>query len=470
MEKTIRFRLAVFLSKTLILLMRLTGRNATSLPGSVAYAICNNIPDLMTCGQNVTLVTGTNGKTTTARMIARVYWKMGYKVVSNSSGANLISGIVTSLTEHYPFSRNEGVKLRIVLEIDEAVFGRYCEKLNPKYVVVTNLFRDQLDRYGELSGTRDRIKEGLVKIPDSTVFLCADDSLTASLGKHIKGFLYTFGIDRVSMKESENFDVEDPEAANCIFCGSKYKYSRRVYGHLGEYACPGCRFERPVPDISAEYFLEKNNHYKTIFKISNEKLCKSRSLKCKAQTVLPVPGEHNVYNALACVAVCAADKIFPEDCINAFGGMKPGFGRGETFLTDGKKVCVMLTKNPAGARQALNCLSNAEDTGAVLFLLNDKTADGKDVSWIWDVDFESNSLPDRIFVSGTRCYDMALRIKYSSVEKLDIKVNENIRKAFGEALEACPPGKTLYVFPNYTSLLSLRAFLEKKYKLGGIRQ
>jgi UDP-N-acetylmuramyl tripeptide synthase len=469
--------------------MRLLGRNATTLPGKIAVKMRKKLPDFITQGQNVTLITGTNGKTTATRMLCSIYEAQGYKVVTNVSGANLISGIMTSLIEGLSFSEISSARkqknsrnkpLRLILEIDEAAFGRYSCQLNPIVIGVTNLFRDQLDRYGELSKTRELIRKGMKHSPAAKVILCADDSLCASLATGLDNEVLFFGVDPVSMHDADEYKGNITEAGNCVFCGASYKYLHRSFGHLGDYSCPDCNFARPHTDLTATYTHYKNNFFNTKIRDDDKNdhiiptdlivggTQEKKPMVNSIDLIIPIPGEHNIYNALCATALATANGISLAKCKDGLLSAKAGFGRMERFVVEGREICIVLVKNPVGLDRALSFLDFADDIGPVLFLLNDNIADGTDVSWIWDVDFESRDLPERCYVSGGRCYDMALRLKYAGVSKESITVSEDYIAMFKEALMNCKENECFYLLPNYTSLLELRAYLEKAYDLKAI--
>ncbi|MHB1452894.1 MAG: MurT ligase domain-containing protein [Saccharofermentanales bacterium] len=460
--------------------MRLLGRNATTLPGKTAFLLAGGLPEYLTAGQNITMITGTNGKTTTARMVCSIYEKSGYSVISNVSGANLISGIMTTLIEKLSLKdisaarrrtksgdlHGEGSSVRIVLETDEGAFGRYAGKLNPAVIAVTNLFRDQLDRYGELTMTRGLIRKGIDSSRDAYVVLCADDSLSASMFPDGRGKLLYCGISDRSMNQSLKNSGTITEAGNCVFCGAAYEYRFRSYGHLGDYHCPDCGFSRPSPELTGEYSHLGNNLFRleVTFRTPDRYDLTGDALNIR----LPIPGEHNVYNAMTAAGIAIVNKISLSNIREGIEESKAGFGRMEKFEVGGRDVCIVLVKNPVGLERALSFLENASDAGSVQFLLNDNIADGTDVSWIWDVDFESRKFDATCFVSGTRCYDMALRLKYSGISADRIIVDPDCASGFETALSHCRQGRCLYIFPNYTSLLSLRAYLERRYRLTSI--
>jgi len=476
----------------MIFLMRRLGRNATTLPGKIALRLDKTLPFYLTDHQNVTLVTGTNGKTTTTKMLCSIYQSLGFRVITNVSGANLISGVVTALIEGLSLSdlsnsgknrisadntekkSNTGKPVRIVLEIDEGAFGRYAAPLHPGVIAVTNLFRDQLDRYGELSKTRELILKGIREAKQARVLLCADDSLCASLARDLssssaekdcKNRVVFCGMEKESMLENTSNRSAATEAGNCAFCGATYRYSHRSFGHLGYYLCPDCGFSRPAADFHGEYKMLRNNQYQASFWWSAPDVSNGRPSSDKLEVAVPIPGEHNVYNAMTAIACACMNGVALMETRQGILQTKAGFGRMERFHIKDREVCIVLIKNPVGLERALDFLTNATDAGNILILLNDGIADGTDVSWIWDVDFESKEFSRQIFVSGSRGYDMALRLQYSGVKKEDIMVSYDFIALFEKALSECKEGECLYILPNYTSLLELRSYLAGKYHL-----
>jgi lipid II isoglutaminyl synthase (glutamine-hydrolysing) len=470
------------IGKVIIFFLRIFGRNATTLPGKIAFMLCHRLPEHLTRNTDVTLITGTNGKTTTTRLLCAIYRGNGHPVISNGSGANLISGITTALIEETPISRllcsgrvikkkdldsdpantGAGSKVKIVLEIDEGAFGRYAGSLNANVIAVTNLFRDQLDRYGELSRTREMIRKGFLDSPKSRIVLCADDSLSASLTAGLSNRVLFNGICSEQLRREGIAREISTEAGHCVFCGNPYEYKGRSFGHLGDYTCPSCGFTRPLPDLFCAYEHTGNNYYRM-------SVCLKLSPEEDISISLPIPGEHNVYNALTAIGAAVADGIEPALCKNGIESTQAGFGRMEKIRIGDQEICIILVKNPVGLDRALSFLEQAEDAGPVMFLLNDRIADGTDVSWIWDVDFENRPMQHRYFISGVRCYDMALRLQYAGVPKERIeKISGQFVDVFEQALSGCTAGECFYLLPNYTSLLTLRAYLEKKYRLKGI--
>ncbi len=461
--------------------LRLCRRGATTLPGRVAIRICPQIISVLSQGKCILAITGTNGKTTTTHMITAILRARGYAVITNVSGANLATGIASTLVagihkEKKAIKANQ--KVVYVLETDEAAFAKVCGALRPKVCVVTNLFRDQLDRYGELVHTQNFLAKGLDSC-DAKILLNADDSLVASLSNQREKRSVFFGMQTGSMYGNSvtNADISGvgettTDASYCSFCQTKYEYHAKVFGHLGDFFCPKCGYKRPALDFSVYYNLPDSPGEKGI---SDEGFPITLMHGDRAATVeLPIPGLHNFYNTMAAVAACT---VFGEqmqeealdfaDCAKAVCEVKPAFGRMEKIKVGNKYICLLLVKNPVGLERALSFVSSASDTGAMFLLLNSNDADGKDVSWIWDVDFETKTYPREIFVSGERYGDMFLRLIYADIDKerLHPKPMCDCAMQIDEALAVCAEGKCLYILPNYTAMLALREILVKRYKL-----
>lgn len=449
-----RFRatLAVFTGKFCMRILRVFGRGATALPGKVALWLWPRLLIDLTAERSVFLVTGTNGKTTTVRVLVTILQEQGRIVITNPSGANLDTGLTSILIANKQKLVAENENLALVFEIDEAFFGKLAADLRPEICVVTNFFRDQLDRFGELQHIRDLIAGGLRQAGAKTI-LCADDSLCASLGREPGIDSLYFGLGKSAMRAAladSNF-----ESAFCVICGEKYNYGARAYGHLGDFHCPGCGFTRPEPDLE---FLPLRPDEKSL----------PLQLSWHAEQgkiVLPIPGIHNGYNAAgALLAALAAGLPFAAS-VAALGQVKAAFGRMERFTAEDREVCLILVKNPAGMDRALEFVSLAGDVGGVMFLLNANDPDGRDISWIWDAHFEQYLPGGRIAVSGERCHDMALRLFYAGKKPEELISDLDNLQLYDLMLAACPPGRCLYVLPNYTAMLDLRAALSRRYRL-----
>jgi UDP-N-acetylmuramyl tripeptide synthase len=443
-------RLAANLSK------RLGGGGATALPGLVGLKLD---PGLVRKGSDrlagTIVVTGTNGKTTTSRFIGAILKEAGIPFIHNQSGSNLLRGIASTIaTAPELTDRHWGL-----FEVDEATMPAACQELRPDVVVVTNLFRDQLDRYGELKRTAELLAGGLAHVPsESTVVLNADDPLVASLGHGLKPRTLYYGIEDVRAGHAEL-----PHAADAVTDPATSKllrYDRVFVGHLGHYRSPGRdagRLVRPQPDVTAT-------------KISLDGIRGSRvTLGFHQETEalkLSVPGLYNVYNALAAAAAGAAAGFSPKKIIKAVTETDAAFGRLERVQVGRKEIFLGLIKNPTGANEVMNTLALEKGKKDILVAINDNFADGTDVSWLWDADFET-LLPGArgLAVAGSRAADMAVRLKYAGAPEDEIIRYDSITHALEGCLRDLPEGGTLYILPTYTAMLELRRALVKSGNL-----
>lgn len=461
-----RASLAIQTGRALTFLLRSLGRGATALPGKAALAVDPLLLKRLTAGRTVYLVTGTNGKTTTVRILCSILEALGTPVITNPSGANLDSGLTTTLLDHLPLLRQKTTgenDVAIVFEIDEAFFAKLAASLGPSICVVTNFFRDQLDRYGELAHTRDLIAKGLAD-SSARVVLCADDSLCASLSRGREDQCLFFGLDQAAMQDGPSGAVT--ESAFCTFCGTRYQYQAHAYGHLGHFTCPDCGFTRPQPDLSFAPAAPLSHETQTRPDEKSEP--QTLRFQYHGQTILAelaIPGLHNGYNASAALLAAIAGGQPFAPAAGAMGQARAAFGRMERFAVGEREVCLILVKNPVGMDRALDFVSQAKDFGAAMLLLNANDPDGRDVSWIWDVDFETHLLPGRLGLSGIRAADLALRLNYAGKIASELEVDSDTLALFDRQLALCPPGTCLYVLPNYTAMLDLRASLAKRYQL-----
>jgi UDP-N-acetylmuramyl tripeptide synthase len=459
----LRAILAILAGRFLTFVLRSLGRGATTLPGKVALTIEPQLLRLLTAGRTVYLITGTNGKTTTVRILCTILEGLGLPVITNPSGANLDSGLTTTLIDHAPLLRQKTIgegDLAIVFEIDEAFFAKLAASIQPTVCVVTNFFRDQLDRYGELAHTRDLIARGLAD-SDAKVVLCADDSLCASLARGREERCVFFGLEAQAMQPGPAGTIS--ESAYCTFCGSRYTYQAHAYGHLGQFVCPGCGFSRPDPDLA---FAPREGEDQAASGQSAESQMLQLTMGDQtAAALLAIPGLHNGYNAAAALLAAVTGGQPFDWAAGELGQARAAFGRMERFAAGDREVCLILVKNPVGMDRALEWVSQVDDYGAAMLLLNANDPDGRDVSWIWDVDFERHLLPGPLAISGIRRHDLALRLQYAGklVDALDI--DEDKMAAFDRQLAVCPPGRCLYILPNYTAMLDLRDSLAKRYSL-----
>jgi UDP-N-acetylmuramyl tripeptide synthase len=470
MNMNLKLRFTIALSKIIIRALRLAKRGGTTLPGKIALKIYPNIIKEMTKDFKIIMVTGTNGKTTTSRIIGQVLSENNIEFISNKSGANLVSGIVTTFLDSVSLKGRFKVSYAL-LEIDEAAFKIISNHIKPDILVVTNFFRDQLDRYGELYTTLNGVKTGIGKLQETKLILNADDSLCASIGKNVPNEVLYYGINsdaHTGIDESINSD-----AMFCIFCKTKYQYTSHIYGHLGQFSCPSCGYSRPDTGISCTKVVELNTSY-SLIKLNPEsspgyERTEVDTVEDGFEAKVNLPGLYNIYNALAAVSCGYLLGLPIENTIRALGNFECGFGRMETIYVGSKKIKLILVKNPTGFNQVLNYLLTEDKNMQLAFLLNDNLADGTDISWIWDVDFEKlNEIQEKIcntYTSGVRAEDMAVRLKYAGIYTDKINIIKDYRELIETGLSKTPESHSFYILPTYTAMTDIRKILKDKYKL-----
>jgi UDP-N-acetylmuramyl tripeptide synthase len=433
-------------------LSRRSGRGGgTTLPGRLLVRMAPDAIDRLAAqlDRGSIVVSSTNGKTTTAGMISGILRADGRTPVHNRAGSNMHWGVATALLEQ---SGDEGL-----FELDEAWLPRVAPRLRPRLLVLGNLFRDQLDRYGELERLADEWADLVAQLEGSCEFaLNADDPLIADLGRDTElrrrpGVTY-FGIEDQSQALPELQHAHD--AKHCRRCGAPYAYDRAFVGHLGHYTCPNCDADRPTPDIAATRIELQG--------ISGSRVHVTTPVG-DLDLNLPLPGLYNVYNALGAITAGLRSGVSLERVGQGLESMRAVFGRVETIEVAEKPVSILLIKNPAGANEVLRTLRLESTNGGidVWLALNDRIADGRDVSWIWDADFEL--LADgvrRVVCAGTRAPEMALRLKYAGWPQDSIAVIEPIERSLDQAVEAAP--ERLFALPTYTALLELRTLLTQR--------
>jgi UDP-N-acetylmuramyl tripeptide synthase len=399
-----------------------------------------------------TIVSATNGKTTTAGMIAAALRAAGRDPVHNRAGSNMTWGVATALLEQHG---DEGL-----FEVDEAWLPQVAAELDPRLVVLGNLFRDQLDRYGELEHLADEWAAAVAEHAGASEFaLNADDPLIADLGRDRElnrrpGVTY-FGIEDASQAIPEFQHAFD--AKHCRRCGAPYEYERAFVGHLGHYRCPSCGADRPAPDVAATRIELEGMRGSRI---------RVRGPDGEAELHLPLPGLYNVYNALAALSAALRLGLSLPDAARALESMRAVFGRVETVPVAGKDLSILLIKNPAGANEVLRTIlleagSHGAPTLDLWVALNDRIADGRDISWVWDADFELLAGHVRhVTCAGTRAPEMAVRLKYAGIETDVIDVDPAIPQSIDRAVDRAD-GR-LFALPTYTALLELRTLLSKR--------
>ena len=445
---------AVAAGKTARAGLQLLGRGATALPGLVALAVDPDAISRLSASlsHGVVCITGTNGKTTTARMLSDVVRLAGWQPVHNRAGSNLDRGIVAALVADATW----GGELRGdvgVFELDEASVPRILARLAPQVLVITNLFRDQLDRYFEIDALARRIGAAVAMLPEkTTLVLNADDPIVAYLGNGFRGSLLTFGVDDPSVGGTVPQAISD--ATRCPRCQSPLRYSRVILAHVGDWRCDHCGLTRPRPDVRATEVR--------LGPIESRLRLGGGVASVIDDVVVPLPGLYNAYNALAAIAAARALDVALPTAIRALASFKPAFGRLEIVEAEGRRLRLLLVKNPAGFNAAIGALLETDRRPRILGALNDRDADSRDVSWIWDADFEA--LAPRVAhatVTGLRARDLALRFKYAGVPRDRVSVVEGWVPAIRAAIEGTPVGEELVVIATYTAMLSLRDALAR---------
>lgn len=460
----LRLTFTIIITKLLVFALRILKRGGTTLPGKVARKIYPDIIKVISEGFKIIMVTGTNGKTTTTRIIGKVLDENGVKYITNKSGANLVSGVITTFIDSVDIF-GKGNASTALIEVDEAAFNVVTDYVQPDILVVTNFFRDQLDRYGELYSTLKGVKSGISKSPNVKLVLNSDDSLCASLGHSIEREIIYYGFSKGAYEGNEA--TLNSDAMFCLYCKSKYEYSHQVYGHLGGFSCPNCSYNRPESQVTCQKIDELSTSYSDIiFSISSDK---DTGEPVTYNAKINLPGLYNIYNALAAASLGYLLGFPAQSLVKAMESFECGFGRMETIVTEGKTIKVILVKNPTGFNQVLTYLLTEKQKTQIAFLINDKLADGTDISWLWDVDFEKlqqmQETVSTFYTSGIRAEDMAVRLKYAGIYSNRIRIVKDYEELLNNALETTQEGQNLYILPTYTAMLDVRNLLKKKFGL-----
>lgn len=440
MVKPLKFYLSLLLARAAYTGIKLFSKSSgTSFAGKMVLKFypefLKDCPDYVK--KDIITVTGTNGKTTTSGLISHIIETDAYSVIHNLKGANMLTGVANVFAlELAPFKRFEYA----VIESDEAYLQKLYDYINADYLVVTNLFRDQLDRYGELTTTAEFIKNAINKNPNLKLVLNADDPLVATFNR--TDYAVYYGFDNVEYDCDYEHDSHAPsEVFNCI-CGEPLKYSKRFFAQQGHYYCPKCGYKRPECDYSADV---------KVYPDFSELHVRHGSDKYQFKVYLT--GLYNAYNALAAISLaleCGFSPITIQDSLNTY---KSIFGRTETRLIKGHKTLIQLIKNPTGASEVLKTVDLNSN---IVIAINDNYADGRDISWLWDSDFEQlKDAKKLVITSGIRANDMATRLKYAGIPQHQIIVEPSIKKAIEKASASLDTDETITILPSYTALLKI---------------
>jgi lipid II isoglutaminyl synthase (glutamine-hydrolysing) len=435
----LRLGLAVAVAKSVTGVVRLLKLGAASvLPGEIASRLHPQLLPLLfqQASKGVILVVGTNGKTTTSLLLRTLLENNGYRVSHNETGANLINGLTTSLLANTSLFGKLDADYAI-LEVDENILPLVLKDCQPRYLIGLNLFRDQLDRYGEVDTIARRWQKAIQPLPkDTAIVLNADDPTFSHLGQQLPQKVVYFGLN-----EPEFYLDEIPHAVDSIYCpscGHLLKYEGVYLSHLGDFHCPSCGFRKSELSLNS------------------------------AQWPQILIGIYNKYNTLA-AGLTAREIGIPSDRIyETIKNFRAAFGRAEELNVEGKHVRILLSKNPVGMNETIRTVNQVKETGkasTTLLVLNDRIPDGTDVSWIWDVDTEKLVMNGgNLIVSGDRTYDLALRLQYSDdrADNLRLIVEEDLQQAISKALEITPADETLHIIPTYSAMLEIRKLLTGK--------
>jgi UDP-N-acetylmuramyl tripeptide synthase len=413
----------------------------TTLPGKLLWKLDPGAIDRLAARLPLgsALISATNGKTTTAAMAASILGGR-FRLAHNNSGANLVSGVASTLLS----AGNAELGL---LEVDEGALPEVARRVHPRAVCLGNLFRDQLDRYGELEHIAERWRAAVRALDGEAVLVVnADDPQVGDLARERHGAI-VFGVD--DPRQARPSLQHAADSKYCVRCGTPYEYSAAYVGHLGDYRCPACGHARPALDVAA-----RSIELRGLDGVAFELTAPGGSRRVE----LALPGLYNVYNALAASSLSLALGASLDEVVDGLGRFTAAFGRFERIAIGDRRLLVLLVKNPAGANEAVRTLVAGGAPKLVVIALNDAIADGQDVSWIWDVDFEPLfEGVDRIVATGDRAAELALRARYGGVDAAAIEVVPSLERALDRGLALTPAGGELVLLPTYTAMLALRA-------------
>jgi len=429
------------------------GRGGTNLPGKLALRL---YPDLLgELGRQVytIVITGTNGKTTSARMLEQCLENGAIPVFANRSGANLLPGILAEFVSNANW-RGEMQTRHAVIESDEAAFRTAAGYLDAKIVLVTNVFRDQMDRFGEITHTLNSIRTGLEQSPNAVLCVNADCALSVGMVRGLPNAVHYFGVETPLYDDGGD---GAGEMTRCPVCNGAYDYEYRTYGHLGVYRCVKCDFVRPSTNAAVTAVLEEMPDA-TKIEVQIGDACR--------QVMINLPGAYNIYNAIGVMAVAEVLNLGASVTAAALAEFKGGFGRMERLMLGDVTVRMILVKNPIGCSQVLRYLGAMQEPMMLVVCLNDRVNDGTDVSWLWDVDArpfaQMNAHLTGVICSGIRADDLAVWMKYNGVDEQKIRVEPDAERVLAAVSQSAVP---VMIMPTYSAMLELREKLAKQYGL-----
>ena len=454
MKRTWRFWFALWAGKIITMGLLITGKKGTTLPGKIANWIDPQIMRYLSVAYNdgIIMVTGTNGKTTTANLLASILRQAGKDFAFNQAGANLVTGITGALIQNTGWNGLSRAGLAL-LEVDEATVPKFCEQVSPSLAIVTNFFRDQLDRYGELDTTVRMVKGSLPK--ETVLVLNGDDPLVAQFGTTHTQTVY-YGVE--STPDSRCESQETREARFCPECGTALDYTLFHYGQLGIFKCSGCGFHRPQPKILARDV--RPNEGLLVFKVDG------------ATFTIALQGYYNLYNALAAFTAARELGLSDEVIEKGLRMFIPQAGRMERFRLPEGELTLTLVKNPTGFNQVIQTMIGIDKPLGILIGINDLAADGRDISWLWDVNFERLGAHEariqKVVCTGLRAEDIALRLKYAGVSVDKLVLDHSLAGALDRLKANRAEDEAWFILPTYTLLFPIREILEDRQKSAGL--
>jgi UDP-N-acetylmuramyl tripeptide synthase len=443
----VRLALEIAFARAAGRLSRLVGAGGgTTVPGKLLSKVDPGAVDRLAARLPLgsALISATNGKTTTAAMTAEILSRR-LRLAHNSSGANLVSGVASTLLDA------RGAELGL-FEVDEAALPEVAARVRPRAVCLGNLFRDQLDRYGELEHVAAGWRRAVGALPaDAALALNGDDPQVGDLAADRPGAV-VFGVDDPSCARPSLQHAADSKY--CVRCGTPYEYAAAYVGHLGDYRCPNCGHARPALDVVARD-IRLQGLESAVFRLDTPDGAQEIKLR--------VPGLYNVYNALAAASLARTLGATLDEIAAGLERFNAAFGRFERIAVGDRRLLMLLIKNPAGANEAVRTIVDGGAPSLAVIALNDAIADGRDVSWIWDVDFEPLlGRLERLIATGDRAAELALRFKYAGMDAAAIDVVPSLERALDRGLELTPAGEELVLLPTYTAMLALRKIVAER--------
>ena len=431
----------MMIAKFIFAVLRLLKRGATSLPGKIALKIKPDILNTLSENVKIICVTGTNGKTTTCALLEHYFKERGISYFINKGGANMISGVATAfIVNSTIFGRCK--KEYAILECDENSLPLISSYLDAQIIVVTNIFNDQLDRYGDIMHVYNQIKKAIINTPKATLVLNGDCPLTYSLSRCCNNLVYTFGT---------NLDGCNIYAENyyCPICSKKLNYSSKAFAQLGNYSCGNCDFKRPKLDFVITDLIKSDENGSEFLYFLNRKMY---------QTRISLGGVYNLYN-YACASLTLL--LLGESNLKILSDFGGTFGRLETFCCGNKSIKIMLIKNSVGFNGCVDYAAKLSGNYNYVFALNDNSADGVDVSWIWGVNLDDRLTNiNKCYTIGKRTFDMSVRLKYASIRVDEMIENENYQRLM-EIIDNS--SNDFVIFATYTAMMKMRHLFTQKY-------